>query len=146
LKETLSPSGPVSRGICHCDKCGNLRGIVENEGAYRQSNGIITNAQGAILSPDALVSMNLLGFTSAFMDKLQQQWELFYAQYASSSSTEFGLPSVVRTCTEDPEWEVKVIPAKSSWIGITFREDLPHASECIHAKIRQGLYPQPLWS
>jgi NDP-sugar pyrophosphorylase family protein len=146
LKETLSPSGPVSRGICHCDAQGNLRGIIENEGAYRQIDGTITNAQGSILSPDAPASMNLLGFTSAFMDKLQQQWELFYAQHASSPSAEFGFPTTIRMCSEDPEWNIKVFLSKSSWIGITYRDDLSWASNIIHQKIQQGIYPQALWS
>ncbi|MDR2420425.1 MAG: NTP transferase domain-containing protein [Puniceicoccales bacterium] len=146
LKETLSSSGPVSRGICHCDERGDLRGIIENEGAYRQNNGIITNARGAILSPDAPVSMNLLGFTSAFMDKLQQQWELFYVQHASSPSAEFGFPTTIRMCSEDPEWKIKVLLSKSSWIGVTYRDDLSRASDIIHQKIQQETYPQTLWS
>jgi hypothetical protein len=146
LKETLSPSGPVSRGICHCDKRGNLREIIENEGSYLRDDGIITNRKGENLPHDAVTSMNLLGFTSAFLEILQRQWDLFYTQNASSPTAEFGLPSVVRICAEDPEWEIKVIPSKSSWTGITFREDLSHAAEGIQAKIRQGLYPQPLWN
>jgi NDP-sugar pyrophosphorylase family protein len=146
LRETLSPSGPVSRGLCHCDKLGNLRGITENEGAYRQGDGTITNAQGAILSPDAPVSMNLLGFTSTFMDKLRQQWEFFYAQHAASPSAEFAFPTTIRMCSEDPEWSIKILLAKSSWIGVTYRDDLSRASDIIHQKIQQGTYPQPLWS
>ncbi|MDR0444811.1 MAG: hypothetical protein LBG98_00780 [Puniceicoccales bacterium] len=146
LKDTPPPSGSVSRGICHCDERGNLREIIESEGTYLRDDGIITNRKGEDLPLDAPASMNLLGFTSAFLEILQRQWELFYAQNASSPTAEFGFPGVIRTCAEDPEWEIKIIPAKSSWIGITFREDLLHAAERIHAKIRQGLYPQPLWN
>ena len=70
LKNTVSRNGHVTRGICEVDETGHLVKVTETYSILPFPDGTIRdihdNPDGIILDPDALVSMNLWGFSPAF--------------------------------------------------------------------------------
>ena len=75
LRNTLSPHGQVSRGICQTDEEDHLTHITEHTHIEIQKNGndivSIDNQTATPLPEDAICSMNFWGFSSLFMQTLE---------------------------------------------------------------------------
>ena len=44
-----------------------------------------------------------------------------------------------------PDNALKVIPTRSEWFGVTYKEDAPGVESNISALVAKGEYPQSLW-
>jgi NDP-sugar pyrophosphorylase family protein len=147
LRNTLSPFGAVSRGICEIDSGGYLRAIVERtriaaEGDRARNtapDGLITHLTG-----DELVSMNIWGFTPTIFPELRRYFERFRNQHANDPSAEAYLPSFVDELITAGRARVRVLETPDSWFGITYREDLPRVAASIRTLIAAGVYPERL--
>ncbi|MCQ2568664.1 MAG: tRNA-dihydrouridine synthase, partial [Alphaproteobacteria bacterium] len=67
LKNTLSDNGAVTRGICEVEN-GYLTRITETRNVIKTSCG--AEADGKALDPESLVSMNMWGFGSSFINEI----------------------------------------------------------------------------
>jgi NDP-sugar pyrophosphorylase family protein len=147
LRNTLSPFGTVSRGICEVDSAGYLRAIVERtriaaDGEHTRNTdgcGITTHLTG-----DELVSMNIWGFTPAIFPELRDYFARFLARHSNDPSAEAYLPSFVDELITGVRARVRVLQTPDSWFGITYREDLPRVAAGIRALIAAGEYPERL--
>lgn len=147
LRNTLSPFGTVSRGICELDANGNL-------GTLRELTGIApdgtrarnTNLDGHVthLTGDELVSMNIWGFTPAIFPELRAYIARFLIQNRDSLTAEAFLPSFVDEQIAAELACVRVLQTASPWFGITYREDQPRVAASIRALIAAGEYPERL--
>ena len=66
LKNTLSDSGPVTRGICRVTGEGLLRQVIETYEIRKETGGIaqgVQKGEPVILNQQSLVSMNMWGFS-----------------------------------------------------------------------------------
>jgi hypothetical protein len=147
LRNTLSPFGTVSRGICEIDSGGYLRAICERtriapDGQHARA----TDPDGRItpLTGDELVSMNLWGFTPAIFPELRAWFARFLTQHANDLNAEAFLPSFVGDLITTGATRVRVLQTPDSWFGLTYREDLPHVAAAIRALIAAGHYPERL--
>ena len=72
LKNTISKNGHVTRGVCTVDENRHLQKVTETYSILPFPDGTIRDIHddpdGIILDPDALVSMNLWGFSPSFFD------------------------------------------------------------------------------
>ena len=125
LVNTLPPKGGVTRGICRVSD-GYLTGIDETKGVHATAEGIF-DGDGQELSPDTLVSLNLWGFPGAFMENLQQFWSDFHTQHADDPDAECLLPDAVGATIATGEFEFRVRPCESRWVGVTYADDLAAA-------------------
>jgi hypothetical protein len=149
LNHTLSEHGSVSRGVCEMDQDGYLRQIrellkIERHGAaarYTDDHGVQHP-----LSGDAVVSMNMWGFTPAIYDQLRGLFVEFLQQNALAEKAEFYIPMAVGTLINRRQARVKNLPTSSAWFGITFREDKPAVIASLRTLIDQGEYPARLWT
>ena len=128
LADTLSPEGGVSRAICRTDAEGWLTGIEERRNVT--SGG------------DELVSMNLWAFTPALFGILRAG---FAAHRAQPNAGEYILPDAVAKVVAARQARVRVLPARSQWIGITHAADRPRVAERVAQLVASGVYPSPLW-
>jgi NDP-sugar pyrophosphorylase family protein len=147
LRNTLSPFGTVSRGICELDSSGFLRSIVERTGiAPDGQHARNTDPDGHItpLAGGELVSMNLWGFTPAIFPELRAWFARFLAQHANDLTAEAYLPSFVNDLITTGSARVRVLQTPDPWFGITYREDLPRVAASIRALIAAGHYPERL--
>ena len=151
LKNTVSENGSVSRGVCVTDPAGNLVSVTERTRIEPRGGAIAyTEDDGKTwvdLPGDAIVSMNLWGFTPSFVEQARQGFAEFLAARlpVDPLKCEYYLPSVVTAVLESGKAEVKVLTSPDKWYGITYREDKPALTAALETMTRAGTYPRGLW-
>jgi hypothetical protein len=147
LDQTLSEFGTVSRGICEADETGHLRRIVERTKVLKTDSGVeYEDGEGRHpIPPDAPVSMNLMGFTTALFPSLRTRFESFLASFPDAKA-ELYLPMAMDGMIHDGTASVRVLPTDESWFGVTYREDRPFVERSIQEKIKRGEYPSNVWA
>jgi hypothetical protein len=149
MRETLSDSGAVARGLCRVDANGLLESIVELTSIERSGDGAkSTDASGAVttLAGDELVSMNMWGFTPAVFGQLRGVFESFLEERGGDLKAECYLPNAVGSLIRDGQARVRVLKTASHWFGVTYREDRAQVVEEIGRLVEIGAYPARLWA
>lgn len=147
LKETLSIYGTVSRGVCLIDQNNFLIAITEHKKIIRQpsSDQILSQELSTVLSPNAIVSLNLWGFHPSIFEMLYQSFLTFLKLNVNDLNAEYFLPTTITHYILANSLKVQVFPSNDPWVGITYPEDLQIAKSQIERQIRLGLYPKNLW-
>jgi dTDP-glucose pyrophosphorylase len=146
LRNTLSEFGSVARGICQAENS-YLKSVREVVGIEMDGRGAkYKNGTGKMhsLTGDEIVSMNMWGFNPSIFQRLQKQLLEFLKTSGFDEKAEFYIPSVVNALVGSGEERVRVLPTRSSWFGVTYREDRPFVVEGIRELIRNGDYPERL--
>jgi hypothetical protein len=130
LAATLSPHGPVSRGVCRGSFDGRLSGITEMTKISVQ-DGVLANREEGhaplLLTGQEQVSMNFWGFTPAFFPLLGARLENFLQFSAEKPGAEFYLPYAVTDLIVSGQATTRLLPGGCDWFGLTYPEDLPAA-------------------
>jgi MobA-like NTP transferase domain len=148
LDRTLSPHGPVARGLCDVGADGLLRGVEEVTGLERAPDGRVHAPSAAgdrVFRGDEPVSLNFWGFTPAIFGLLRERFAAFLAQRGQDAKAEFYLPDTVGALIRAGKARVRVLDTPSPWFGMTHREDAPAVAEALRAHVAAGEYPSPLW-
>ena len=150
VRNTVTEHGSVSRGVCEV-RDGFLTGVTERTKIYKRGDHAAYTEDGETfvdLPGDTLVSMNLWGFSAAFLDQLWARFPAFLAENLPSNPTkcEYYLPAVVNAQLSDGSAAVQVLPCEEAWYGVTYREDLDTVRTAIARMKREGLYPDQLWT
>src|SRR6185437_4226493 len=148
LRNTLSEFGGVARGICRTAD-GFLQQVTEVSGIEKRGQGAAYKngtQEMHTLTGDEIVSMNMLGFNPTIFDSLGAELTTFLALNGQDVKAEFYIPSAVNTVIGGGKKRVKVCQTRSSWLGVTYREDRPFVAEGIRGLVRRGDYPERLWS
>lgn len=151
LKNTLTENGHVARGVCETDAEGKLTGITERTRIEKHVSGPeYTEDDGATwhsLPEDAVVSMNMWGFTGSMMKELDARFAGFLRENVEKNplKCEYFLPFVVDELIQEGKAEVTVLKSHDRWYGVTYKEDKPMVMKAIQELKDQGLYPQRLW-
>lgn len=149
LKNTLSPHGAVSRGICKTNSAGNLKSITEQTHIFQTQNGITLtdkDQRQILLKGDEIVSMNLMGFTPSVFPHFETSFKEFLnTKRHENPKAEFYLPEVVNNLVKTGEASVKVLLTPEKWFGVTYPNDKPIAIERLKDLIAEGIYPENLW-
>lgn len=112
LEKTLSDSGPVSRAICQVDAQGYLIDIEEHTGLIKSDPTLLRQS---------LVSMNSWALHPDFLEFLEEA----FPRFLKDKKGEWYLPSMIREAIKTLDARVKVMPARSDWMGLTHASDLP---------------------
>ena len=149
VEHTLSPHGPVTRGICQIDENGGLLRIEERHRVQRQGERIAFSEDGehwTEVPPGTVVSMNMWGFPPHIFPELAARFPRFLEEHRGDIETaEFLLPEVVGELVGEGRARVAVLPTDERWFGITYPEDRERARAAIAALIERGVYPENLW-
>jgi len=148
LSKTLSDFGAVSRGVCQLDDAGLLRQIVEFKSIQRDGTQIAdTDAAGRVTSftGSELVSMNMWGFTPGIIENLREEFLKFLKDESRNLQAECYLPTAVNQLIRNGRARVNILPTPDAWFGVTYREDRPHAVDCLRRLIEAVSYPARLW-
>ena len=152
LRNTLSESGAVSRGVCRVGKSGELERIVERTHIEVRNGGAVYSIDGGrsfrALDPDSIVSMNLWGFKPSIMPEIARRFERFLADSTAAEplSREFYLPSVPDALIQEGRARVRLLSTSERWFGITYPQDLAAVRAAIAQKKAAGEYPRMLWT
>ena len=147
LRNTLSKFGSVARGVCLATGDGYLKAVTEITGIETADAGAkCTDGQGVVhrLDSDAMVSMNLWGFTPTIFDHLRQQFVEFLREHGKEEKAEFYIPSVVNVLVAAGRERCRVLRTPDSWFGITYHDDHPRVVESVRALVARGEYPRNL--
>ncbi|HPW78853.1 MAG: hypothetical protein BWX62_01244 [Bacteroidetes bacterium ADurb.Bin037] len=153
LENTLSPSGPVSRGICRMDENGLLTDVVERFKIRKQENGQIVcdipakegETVSMELDADDLCSMNCWGFLPDVYQKAEHLVKKFLANHVHEATSEYHLPTLVNDIIKSGEGTCRILRSNSHWFGVTYREDRDGVVARLARLHREGLYPDPLF-
>jgi hypothetical protein len=149
LENTLTEHGSVARGVCAVDGDGNLLEVRERTKIERRAEGV--GYLGSLnrwtpIPPGSLASMNMWGFTPTVFQHLERSFREFLAVGEPElTEREFFLPDFVNQLILDGKARVRVLASPESWFGVTYREDMPRARQCLSALIEAGVYPRSLW-
>lgn len=146
LKNTMSPSGSVTRAIC-VEKDGILLSMEENPKILWKDGKVVTlrDEGEVVLTGNELVSMNFFGFTPRVYDSFREYWGEFKKTSIREPKKECLLPNGVSEMVEKGEGSIRVLSSDDKWFGMTYPEDKPTVMRELRAKIESGYYPEKLW-
>ena len=146
LKNTLSENGGVTRGICEVNEKGYLVDVVETSDIVKTTTGAAVN--GFAVDADAIVSMNMWGFTPEFIQTLDENFKVFFEKKVPSNplKAEYLLPILIGELLQKKEVTVQVIPTNDRWFGVTYASDKPVVVENFKKLVDKGIYKEDLFS
>lgn len=148
LRNTMSPMGSVSRGICTVSEDGLLKSMVENTKIeFDGKGGIVSHLPegDCSLTGDEVVSMNFFGFTPKAFEYMNLYWERFIEKNAAEPKAECLLPNCAGEIVTTGNGTLKVFSSPDRWFGMTYREDRETVKKNLAEKTAQGIYPEKLW-
>jgi hypothetical protein len=90
-----------------------------------------------------MVSMNMWGFTRAFLDEAVRTFPLFLEKALVSNPLkgEFFIPSIVDSMLVEGKATVQVLPTPDKGFGVTYAADKENVVAAIARMKADGLYP-----
>jgi len=148
VANTLSEFGAVSRGVCQTDANGFLLDVVERTQIARGEKGICFSEKGQEfpLADNTTVSMNFWGFTPSFFGFLRTGFDDFIRKNVNELKSEYYIPTEVNHLIRERRATVRVLPCVERWFGMTYHEDREKVVKNIRSLIKNGVYPENLWS
>ena len=153
LGKTVTENGHVARGVCVTNEEGYLTDITERTRIEKYEGGIHFTEDGGEtwteLTEETTVSMNLWGFTEAFIDEAEATFPAFLdaTLAGNGAKAEFFLPTTVSKLLGEDRATVKVLHSSDKWYGVTYAADKPVVVEAIKDMTAKGLYPATgLWN
>lgn len=149
VKNTLSDNGSVKRGICR-EENGFLTELIESK-VERVGNGIVASPLNGDpsfdITPDTLVSMNMLGFNTSIFKYIEDNFPKFLQENMNNIlKCEYLIPDTVFDAMKNGFVSVKLLETSAKWQGITYKEDKQLVVDEISNLVNAGVYPENLWN
>ena len=151
LGNTVTENGTVARGVCQVDETGFLTSVVERTKIATYEGGIhFTEDDGATwedLAEDTPVSMNMWGFTPAFLEAVEADVPRFFKEDVpkNPAKAEMFLPMTVGQLLSAGKCRVKMLRTADKWFGVTYAADKPVVVAALQEMTGKRMYPQGLW-
>ncbi len=151
LKNTLSATGTVTRGVCTADEKNNLTAVTETYRISRCDDRAVRGEQnGAVteIGENSIVSMNMWGCGSEIMPMLEKCFCDFLKKSRDENvleTAELALPVAADSLIRSGDISVKVLPTHDKWYGMTHKEDCPKIIEAFRKMTADGKYRSPLF-
>ncbi|MBN2163890.1 MAG: hypothetical protein JXR25_15875 [Pontiellaceae bacterium] len=148
LRNTLSPHGSVSRGVCETVD-GYLSSVTERISIATNAAGTIQyveDGQAIDMTGDEICSMNFWGFLPGLFDTLEDKFIAFLQAKGQELKSEWYIPNIIQDAIDNGETRVKVLSSDSQWFGVTYPEDRPAVVASLQAMHDKGIYPAKLWN
>ncbi len=149
LKNTLSPNGTVTRGVCET-KDGKLARIREtyeimSTGTEAEGEADVPGGREKVtMSLDAPVSMNMWGmYPDNIFPVLENGFRVFLEGLEEGNAkSEYLLPMVLGDEIAADRAVIRVEETSDSWFGVTYKEDVAGVKASIRALVDAGAYPE----
>lgn len=145
LKETLSSNGLVNRGIV-IEENNYIKDIiecsVESKDDYIIARNKTTNELVDINNNQA-VAVNFFVFKPSIFNILENEYKEFIK--IMDKDNEICLTEVLSKNILNKNINFKTMNVENSWIGMTYKEDLPKLKLRIKELTKKGDYPENLW-
>lgn len=149
LKNTISEYGSVSRGICTIDDNQMLISVIERTEIKKEVENIVYKDEFNVwhnLSGSEIVSMNMFAFTPLIFKEGEKLFREFLENNMDELKAEFYLPLIVDKLIKGNQAKTKALITNEKWFGLTYKEDKQIAKSEVMELIRQGKYPERLWT
>ena len=149
VRNTLSESGSVKRGVCVVDENGYLTKLTES--VIDRVNGKLiatplVSGDSFEVQEDDTVSMNMFGFTQKMFKCLEEGFPKFLDENKDNPlKCEYYIPVVVFDEIDKGNIAVEVLKTSAVWQGITYKEDKDKVVSEIKALVDNGEYTPGLW-
>ena len=144
--KTLSNAGTTKRAVCY-EKNGEFDRLVESEISIENDKIYATPLNGGDkveISKEQAVSMALFALQPNIFDFIKTDIVEFFKNTKDLEKAEYFTPDIIDKMHKNGQI-VKLIKTKSTWKGITYKEDLEELKDYIAEKIKEGEYPEQLW-
>jgi dTDP-glucose pyrophosphorylase len=149
LATTLSPDGPVSRGVCTVDADGflvSIREVLKVEPDGDDAREIDEAGRARRIPGTTPVSLNFWGFGPALLPALEEGFRRFLEESARSARAEYFLLSAVQSLVDRGAAKVRVLGGGGPWGGLTYPGDRPRLVALVESLTARGEYPRDLWA
>jgi len=149
LATTLSPDGPVSRGVCtvsDADLLVSIREVLKVERDGENARGLDASGAWQPIPGTTPVSLNFWGFTPALVPALQGGFRRFLEQNRDSAKAEYFLLYAVQDLVDAGAARVRVLGGGGPWGGLTYPGDRPRLVALLEDLTARGEYPRELWA
>ena len=149
LVTTLSPDGPVSRGVCTVDPDGllvSIREVLKIERDGDDAREIDDDGRAHRIAGATPVSLNFWGFREALLPAVEGGFRRFLDANATSTKAEYFLLSAVQSLVERGGARVRVLGGGGPWGGLTYPGDRPRLVALVESLTGRGEYPRDLWA
>lgn len=148
IKNTLSESGAVARGICEADENSFLKTVTERTHILRK-DGLIQYKEADdswhVVPEEAPVSMNMWGFTPDYFEYSEECFKTFLDENKTNLKAEYYIPYVVDILIKGGKADVAILDTPEKWFGVTYANDRPDVVAKIKELVDKNVYPSPLW-
>lgn len=148
LRNTLSPNGSVSRGVCVADDSGNLATISERTKIHWEGDKVVYMENEAYheVDPDSVVSMNFWGFHPNVFPVSRKMFREFVKENKDNPKAEFFIPLVADELIQSGDARFEIMTSNDHWFGVTYPEDRDTVVNAFKKMTDEGRYPADLWA
>lgn len=148
ISRVCSAHGSVKRGVLFYQENQVLK-ILECNVEYQNEKYLAQPLDGSesfLIESDHPVSMNMFGFKTSILEKLEEYFVQFMKENENSlENKEALLPIFLEDALLKKEISLTYQLSKGTWIGMTYKEDLQEVQEKIEELKRNNEYPIHLW-
>jgi len=147
LRNTLSRSGGVNRGVCSVGEDGYLESVREVRNIAIDESQTLQHDDSDVDEPvtlDSLVSMTFWGFQPAVFSVFENGFEAFLNNANDLVDNEYTIPEVVDLAIRNGEATFKILHSAEKWQGITYATDLAAVQLRFQQLTDAGIYPYKL--
>ena len=148
ISRVCSAHGSVKRGVLFYHENQVLK-ILECNVEYQNEKYLAQPLDGSesfLIESDHPVSMNMFGFKTSILEKLEEYFVRFMKENENSlENKEALLPIFLEDALLKKEISLTYQLSKGTWIGMTYKEDLQEVQEKIEELKRNQEYPIHLW-
>lgn len=148
INNTISENGSVKRGICS-EENGFIKEIIESKVEKVNGEIICSPLDGRdkfTVSKNTLAFMLMAGLRPNVFAYLEEDIKEFLVKNKSDLTVcEYLLPDVFDAMLKKGLIKMKLIETPSSWMGVTYKEDVTKFKEFLKEQIEKGVYPENLY-
>lgn len=150
LKNTLSESGHVARGVCSVNNGGYLDDINERTKIMRingDTKYALDDETWVDVDENSYVSMNMWALPPQMPQEIEKRFSAFLENEVPENplKSESLLPNIVHDMLREKLCTVKVLHTDERWFGVTYKEDKKSVTDAVLQKVKNGEYPENLW-
>ena len=148
LGKTITENGSVSRGVCEVDADHQLKMISERTAISRGPDGKISYHEAGVrvhLDSQAIVSMNLIGFTSLVFQEIEKGFDAIFQTSKINPKVEYYIPLVLTSLIKQGI-KIPVLETDDHWFGVTYSEDKAWVKSQLKRLIADRIYPKDLFN
>ncbi len=145
---TASKFGSVKRAVCY-PKEGEIKKLIESKVTTMDGYALcepLSGDEAFQIELNHPVAVNMFAFKNNFFQYLEE----YFNNYFNNSEefilkNEVLLPELIKEKLDSEQIVLHNIVSNSTWLGMTYREDLKILKSNIEELIKKGEYPEKLW-